>query len=183
MVLSKNSMNANEFKRLVELTRGLSSYPTQMFNPIKEKSVVPLGHVHKIWKKIESPPKEALKLLLALFEIEPQSKAMVIASTTNQVEELVCCWREYFRVVLMHERLGLQRYFSCRNVCRVVIGTNSATKGIDIKELRMVIVFDNKIKIIELIHRAGRLRHEGLFYQLSRKNIWMAKTHRGELHR
>ncbi|EGA76210.1 YPR204W-like protein [Saccharomyces cerevisiae Vin13] len=88
-------MDINELKRSEDLSRGLSSYPTRMFNLIKEKSEVPLGHVHKIWKKVESQPEEALKLLLALFEIEPESKAIVVASTTNEVEELACSWRKY----------------------------------------------------------------------------------------
>lgn len=73
--LAKKSMDINELKRSEDLSRGLSSYPTRMFNLIKEKSKVPLGHVHKIRKKVESQPEEALKLLLALFESEPESKA------------------------------------------------------------------------------------------------------------
>ncbi|KAF4001148.1 DEAD/DEAH box helicase family protein [Saccharomyces cerevisiae] len=104
--LAKKSMDINELKRSEDLSRGLSSYPTRMFNLIKEKSEVPLGHVHKIRKKVESQPEEALKLLLALFESEPESKAIVVASTTNEVEELACSWRKYFRVVWIHGKLG-----------------------------------------------------------------------------
>ncbi|KAF4005824.1 hypothetical protein FOB22_001453 [Saccharomyces cerevisiae] len=36
-------MDINELKRSEDLSRGLSSYPTRMFNLIKEKSKVPLG--------------------------------------------------------------------------------------------------------------------------------------------
>ncbi|KAF4002689.1 hypothetical protein FOB22_004600 [Saccharomyces cerevisiae] len=36
-------MDINELKRSEDLSRGLSSYPTRMFNLIKEKSEVPLG--------------------------------------------------------------------------------------------------------------------------------------------
>ncbi|CDH13845.1 related to Y' element ATP-dependent helicase YFL066C [Zygosaccharomyces bailii ISA1307] len=104
--LTNNRMDINELKRSEDLSRSLSSCPTQMFNLIKEKSEVPLGHVHKVWKKVESPPKEALQLLLAPFEIEPESKAIIVASTTNQVEELACSWREYFRVVWIHGKLS-----------------------------------------------------------------------------
>ncbi|KAF4000380.1 hypothetical protein FOB22_006840 [Saccharomyces cerevisiae] len=41
--LAKKSMDINELKRSEDLSRGLSSYPTRMFNLIKEKSEVPLG--------------------------------------------------------------------------------------------------------------------------------------------
>ncbi|DAA06637.1 uncharacterized protein YHL050C [Saccharomyces cerevisiae S288C] len=41
--LAKKSMDINELKRSEDLSRGLSSYPTRMFNLIKEKSKVPLG--------------------------------------------------------------------------------------------------------------------------------------------
>ena len=139
--LTKKSMDINELNRSEDLSRGLSSYPTQMFNLIKEKSEVPLGHVHKIWRKVESPPEEALKLLLALFEIEPESKAIVVASTTNQVEELACSWREYFRVVWIHGKLGAAEKvsrteeFVTDGSMRVLIRTKLVTEEIDIKEL------------------------------------------------
>ncbi|KAF4000517.1 Helicase conserved C-terminal domain family protein [Saccharomyces cerevisiae] len=150
-------MDINELKRSEDLSRGLSSYPTRMFNLIKEKSEVPLGHVHKIWKKVESQPEEALKLLLALFEIEPESKAIVVASTTNEVEELACSWRKYFRVVWIHGKLGAAekvsrtKEFVTDGSMRVLIGTKLVTEGIDIKQLMMVIMLDNRLNIIELI--------------------------------
>ncbi|EDN64514.1 hypothetical protein SCY_4013, partial [Saccharomyces cerevisiae YJM789] len=181
------SMDINELKRSEDLSRGLSSYPTQMFNLIKEKSEVPLGHVHKRWKKVESPPEEALKLLLALFEIEPESKAIVVASTTNQVEELACSWREYFRVVWIHGKLGAAEKvsrtekFVTDGSMRVLIGTKLVTEGIDIKELMMVITLDNRLNIIELIQGVGRLRDGGLCYLLSRKNSWATRNRGGEL--
>ena len=185
--LTRNPTDINELKRSEELSRGLSSYPTQMFNLIKEKSEVPLGHVHKVWKKVESPPEEALRLLLALFEIEPQSKAIVVASTTNQVEELACSWREYFRVVWMHGKLGAAEKvsrteeFVTDDSMRVLIGTKLVTEGIDIKKLMMVIMLDNRLNIVELIQGVGRLRGGGLCYLLSRKNSWAARNRRGEL--
>ena len=162
--LAKKSMDINELKRSEDLSRGLSSYPTRMFNLIKEKSEVPLGHVHKIWKKVESQPEEALKLLLALFESEPESKAIVVASTTNEVEELACSWRKYFRVVWIHGKLGAAekvsrtKEFVTDGSMRVLIGTKLVTEGIDIKQLMMVIMLDNRLNIIELIQGVGRLR-------------------------
>ena len=185
--LAKKSMDINELKRSEDLSRGLSSYPTRMFNLIKEKSEVPLGHVHKIWKKVESQPEEALKLLLALFEIEPESKAIVVASTTNEVEELACSWRKYFRVVWIHGKLGAAekvsrtKEFVTDGSMRVLIGTKLVTEGIDIKQLMMVIMLDNRLNIIELIQGVGRLRDGGLCYLLSRKNSWAARNRKGEL--
>ena len=185
--LTKKSMDINELNRSEDLSRGLSSYPTQMFNLIKEKSEVPLGHVHKIWRKVESPPEEALKLLLALFEIEPESKAIVVASTTNQVEELACSWREYFRVVWIHGKLGAAEKvsrteeFVTDGSMRVLIRTKLVTEEIDIKELKMVIMLDNRLNIIELIQGVGRLRDGGLCYLLSRKNSWAARNRKGVL--
>ncbi|EGA76278.1 Yrf1-7p, partial [Saccharomyces cerevisiae Vin13] len=180
-------MDINELKRSEDLSRGLSSYPTRMFNLIKEKSEVPLGHVHKIWKKVESQHEEALKLLLALFEIEPESKAIVVASTTNEVEELACSWRKYFRVVWIHGKLGAAekvsrtKEFVTDGSMRVLIGTKLVTEGIDIKQLMMVIMLDNRLNIIELIQGVGRLRDGGLCYLLSRKNSWAARNRKGEL--
>jgi len=185
--LAKKSMDINELKRSEDLSRGLSSYPTRMFNLIKEKSEVPLGHVHKIWKKVESQPEEALKLLLALFESEPESKAIVVASTTNEVEELACSWRKYFRVVWIHGKLGAAekvsrtKEFVTDGSMRVLIGTKLVTEGIDIKQLMMVIMLDNRLNIIELIQGVGRLRDGGLCYLLSRKNSWAARNRKGEL--
>ncbi|CAD6607083.1 SX2_G0041370.mRNA.1.CDS.1 [Saccharomyces cerevisiae] len=185
--LAKKSMDINELKRSEDLSRGLSSYPTRMFNLIKEKSEVPLGHVHKIRKKVESQPEEALKLLLALFEIEPESKAIVVASTTSQVEELACSWRKYFRVVWIHGKLGAAekvsrtKEFVTDGSMRVLIGTKLVTEGIDIKQLMMVIMLDNRLNIIELIQGVGRLRDGGLCYLLSRKNSWAARNRKGEL--
>ncbi|KAM5427591.1 Y' element ATP-dependent helicase protein 1 copy 3 [Saccharomyces cerevisiae] len=185
--LAKKSMDINELKRSEDLSRGLSSYPTRMFNLIKEKSEVPLGHVHKIWKKVESQPEEALKLLLALFEIEPESKAIVVASTTNEVEELACSWRKYFRVVWIHGKLGAAekvsrtKEFVTDGSMRVLIGTKLVTEGIDIKQLMMVIMLDNRPNIIELIQGVGRLRDGGLCYLLSGKNSWAARNRKGEL--
>ena len=185
--LAKKSMDINELKRSEDLSRGLSSYPTRMFNLIKEKSEVPLGHVHKIRKKVESQPEEALKLLLALFEIEPESKAIVVASTTNEVEELACSWRKYFRVVWIHGKLGAAekvsrtKEFVTDGSMRVLIGTKLVTEGIDIKQLMMVIMLDNRLNIIELIQGVGRLRDGGLCYLLSRKNSWAARNRKGEL--
>ena len=185
--LAKKSMDINELKRSEDLSRGLSSYPTRMFNLIKEKSEVPLGHVHKIWKKVESQPEEALKLLLALFEIEPESKAIVVASTTNEVEELACSWRKYFRVVWIHGKLGAAekvsrtKEFVTDGSMQVLIGTKLVTEGIDIKQLMMVIMLDNRLNIIELIQGVGRLRDGGLCYLLSRKNSWAARNRKGEL--
>ena len=186
--LAKKSMDINELKRSEDLSRGLSSYPTRMFNLIKEKSKVPLGHVHKIWKKVESQPEEALKLLLALFESEPESKAIVVASTTNQVEELACSWRKYFRLVVwIHGKLGAAekvsrtKEFVTDGSMRVLIGTKLVTEGIDIKQLMMVIMLDNRLNIIELIQGVGRLRDGGLCYLLSRKNSWAARNRKGEL--
>ncbi|KAF4006177.1 DEAD/DEAH box helicase family protein [Saccharomyces cerevisiae] len=185
--LAKKSMDINELKRSEDLSRGLSSYPTRMFNLIKEKSKVPLGHVHKIWKKVESQPEEALKLLLALFESEPESKAIVVASTTNEVEELACSWRKYFRVVWIHGKLGAAekvsrtKEFVTDGSMQVLIGTKLVTEGIDIKQLMMVIMLDNRLNIIELIQGVGRLRDGGLCYLLSRKNSWAARNRKGEL--
>ena len=185
--LAKKSMDINELKRSEDLSRGLSSYPTRMFNLIKEKSEVPLGHVHKIWKKVESQPEEALKLLLALFESEPESKAIVVASTTNEVEELACSWRKYFRVVWIHGKLGAAekvsrtKEFVTDGSMQVLIGTKLVTEGIDIKQLMMVIMLDNRLNIIELIQGVGRLRDGGLCYLLSRKNSWAARNRKGEL--
>ena len=185
--LAKKSMDINELKRSEDLSRGLSSYPTRMFNLIKEKSEVPLGHVHKIRKKVESQPEEALKLLLALFESEPESKAIVVASTTNEVEELACSWRKYFRVVWIHGKLGAAekvsrtKEFVTDGSMRVLIGTKLVTEGIDIKQLMMVIMLDNRLNIIELIQGVGRLRDGGLCYLLSRKNSWAARNRKGEL--
>ncbi|CAD6620243.1 EM14S01-3B_G0053630.mRNA.1.CDS.1, partial [Saccharomyces cerevisiae] len=185
--LAKKSMDINELKRSEDLSRGLSSYPTRMFNLIKEKSEVPLGHVHKIRKKVESQPEEALKLLLALFESEPESKAIVVASTTNEVEELACSWRKYFRVVWIHGKLGAAekvsrtKEFVTDGSMQVLIGTKLVTEGIDIKQLMMVIMLDNRLNIIELIQGVGRLRDGGLCYLLSRKNSWAARNRKGEL--
>ncbi|CAH1830665.1 unnamed protein product [Saccharomyces cerevisiae] len=185
--LAKKSMDINELKRSEDLSRGLSSYPTRMFNLIKEKSEVPLGHVHKIRKKMESQPEEALKLLLALFESEPESKAIVVASTTNEVEELACSWRKYFRVVWIHGKLGAAekvsrtKEFVTDGSMQVLIGTKLVTEGIDIKQLMMVIMLDNRLNIIELIQGVGRLRDGGLCYLLSRKNSWAARNRKGEL--
>ena len=185
--LAKKSMDINELKRSEDLSRGLSSYPTRMFNLIKEKSKVPLGHVHKIRKKVESQPEEALKLLLALFESEPESKAIVVASTTNEVEELACSWRKYFRVVWIHGKLGAAekvsrtKEFVTDGSMQVLIGTKLVTEGIDIKQLMMVIMLDNRLNIIELIQGVGRLRDGGLCYLLSRKNSWAARNRKGEL--
>ena len=185
--LAKKSMDINELKRSEDLSRGLSSYPTRMFNLIKEKSEVPLGHVHKIRKKVESQPEEALKLLLALFESEPESKAIVVASTTNEVEELACSWRKYFRVVWIHGKLGAAekvsrtKEFVTDGSMQVLIGTKLVTEGIDIKQLMMVIMLDNRLNIIELIQDVGRLRDGGLCYLLSRKNSWAARNRKGEL--
>ncbi|KZV10967.1 hypothetical protein WN66_02123 [Saccharomyces cerevisiae] len=185
--LAKKSMDINELKRSEDLSRGLSSYPTRMFNLIKEKSEVPLGHVHKIRKKVESQPEEALKLLLALFESEPESKAIVVASTTNEMEELACSWRKYFRVVWIHGKLGAAekvsrtKEFVTDGSMQVLIGTKLVTEGIDIKQLMMVIMLDNRLNIIELIQGVGRLRDGGLCYLLSRKNSWAARNRKGEL--
>ncbi|KAF4000296.1 hypothetical protein FOB22_007200 [Saccharomyces cerevisiae] len=115
--LAKKSMDINELKRSEDLSRGLSSYPTRMFNLIKEKSEVPLGHVHKIRKKVESQPEEALKLLLALFESEPESKAIVVASTTNEVEELACSWRKYLGWYGYREAGCCRKGVSHKGVC------------------------------------------------------------------
>ncbi|KAF4003499.1 hypothetical protein FOB22_003517 [Saccharomyces cerevisiae] len=150
--LAKKSMDINELKRSEDLSRGLSSYPTRMFNLIKEKSEVPLGHVHKIRKKVESQPEEALKLLLALFESEPESKAIVVASTTNEVEELACSWRKYFRVVWIHGKLG------------------AAEKVSRTKEF-----------VTDAHSRCRETKRWGLCYLLSRKNSWAARNRKGEL--
>ncbi|KAF4000853.1 Helicase conserved C-terminal domain family protein [Saccharomyces cerevisiae] len=64
---------------------------------------------------------------------------------------------------------------------RVLIGTKLVTEGIDIKQLMMVIMLDNRLNIIELIQGVGRLRDGGLCYLLSRKNSWAARNRKGEL--
>ncbi|QHB09782.1 hypothetical protein SCEN_K00100 [Saccharomyces cerevisiae] len=64
---------------------------------------------------------------------------------------------------------------------QVLIGTKLVTEGIDIKQLMMVIMLDNRLNIIELIQGVGRLRDGGLCYLLSRKNSWAARNRKGEL--
>ena len=110
---------------------------------------------------------------------------MVIASTTNQVEELVCCWREF------SGWYGCTRGWVCRDTShaetfvtddsmRVLIGTNLVTEGFDIKKLMMVLPLDNRLNTVELIQGVGRIIGRGLFYLLSRKNNWAARNRRGE---
>ncbi|QLQ79355.1 hypothetical protein HG537_0B07030 [Torulaspora globosa] len=50
---------------------------------------------------------------------------------------------------------------------QVLLGTKLVTEGIDIRNLRMVIMMDCRPSIIEFIQAAGRLRSSGMFYLLS----------------
>ena len=78
-------------------------------------------------------------------------------------------------VVWIHGKLGAAekvsrtKEFVTDGSMRVLIGTKLVTEGIDIKQLMMVIMLDNRLNIIELIQGVGRLRDGGLCYLLSRK--------------
>ena len=79
------------------------------------------------------------------------------------------------------EKVSRTKEFVTDGSMRVLIGTKLVTEGIDIKQLMMVIMLDNRLNIIELIQGVGRLRDGGLCYLLSRKNSWAARNRKGEL--
>ena len=70
-------------------------------------------------------------------------------------------------VVWIHGKLGAAekvsrtKEFVTDGSMRVLIGTKLVTEGIDIKQLMMVIMLDNRLNIIELIQGVGRLRDGG----------------------
>ena len=56
------------------------------------------------------------------------------------------------------EKVSRTKEFVTDGSMQVLIGTKLVTEGIDIKQLMMVIMLDNRLNIIELIQGVGRLR-------------------------
>lgn len=143
---------------------GMTCYPTKLFNVIEE---VPLGHVQKEFLKVADSSREAFKLLKA------HARAVVAVGSRRKVEELSEEWNEHFRITWTHghlktgEKIGRIRSFMADKNSQVLLGTKLVTEGIDIRNLRMVIMMDCRPSIIEFIQAAGRLRSSGMFYLLS----------------
>ncbi|SCW00255.1 LAFE_0C00144g1_1 [Lachancea fermentati] len=142
----------------------LMDFKTKVINLIDKP---PLGHIYKDIIKSNDSPREALELLKSLFALEPHSKAIVAVGRRALVGELAIEWNRYFNILWIHGSLSSEektrrtQTFINDGSMRVLIGTKLVSEGIDVKELRMVLIVDYLPQIGEYIQCAGRLRSNG----------------------
>ncbi|MGH4365398.1 hypothetical protein ACRFB9_28255 [Klebsiella pneumoniae] len=128
-----------------------------------------------------------MKVVLGVFEIEGEWKGIVVGRRRKEVEELGWCWRKYFRVVWIEGKVGGgekvcgRKEFVSEGRMGVVMGRKLVSEGIEIKELMMVMMVDNRVNIIEVIEGVGRVRDGGVCYVLCRKKSWGGRNGKGEL--
>ncbi|MFT7288681.1 MAG: ATP-independent RNA helicase DbpA [Halieaceae bacterium] len=105
--------------------------------------------------------------LLALFEHYRPGNALVFCNTKNQCDEVAATLREYdIQAQAIHgdleqrERDQVLVQFS-NNSCPVLVGTDVAARGLDIKSLEMVINYELPRDPGVYVHRIGRTGRAG----------------------
>ncbi|CAI7425386.1 CRE_collapsed_G0044940.mRNA.1.CDS.1 [Saccharomyces cerevisiae] len=175
--LTRKLRLSSEYRRYEDLKaagqkdclRGIRGCSTPMSDLVQK---VPLSHVYKEFKHVSKPYQEAFKLLKSLFMYEPQAKAVVLLNSKWMVEWLAKEWELDFKIVWIHGELKASEKakradsFIRNQKENVLLGTKLATEGIDVRELKMVILVDYKPTIIEFLQAGGRLRTSGMLYVL-----------------
>lgn len=92
------------------------------------------------------------------------------------VQQLASEWEQDFRIVWIHgelatsEKVKRAESFPRDGNVNVLVGTKIATEGIDVRELRMVIMIEYLPTIIEFLQAGGRLRSIGMLHVLLNLN-------------
>ncbi|KAM3163168.1 Helicase ATP-binding domain-containing protein [Lachancea thermotolerans] len=147
--------------------------PIRFRNYIREP---PLAHVYKHAILMEDDGTgQVMVLLRRLFEKDSKAKAAIVLGQEANTGSLFNRVAKEFTSVCVGKELGktekamkMQSFLLDKNV-QVLMGSKLAVEGIDVAELRMVILLDYQPSVGEYIQCAGRVRNSGVSIALWRK--------------
>ncbi|XP_024530928.1 ATP-dependent RNA helicase-like protein DB10 [Selaginella moellendorffii] len=116
--------------------------------------------------EVVSPQDKARKLELILRTQEPGSKIIIFCSTKRMCDQLARSLRRDFGAVAIHgdksqgERDWVLSQFKAGK-SPVLVATDVAARGLDIKDIRVVINYDFPTGVEDYVHRIGRTGRAG----------------------
>ncbi|MCO4756072.1 MAG: DEAD/DEAH box helicase, partial [Bacteriovoracaceae bacterium] len=140
----------------------------------KELELVSFKEGHTIQQKVETyniflSPKEKLNMLKGFLEKTARGRGIVFANQKNQVEDIQKYIEQEFpklRYRILHgdltqqERAANHKAF-VEKKAQVLIATDIAARGIDIKDLEWVLNFGLPKTAVYYLHRCGRVGRGG----------------------
>ncbi|CAN6470383.1 unnamed protein product [Victoria cruziana] len=141
-----------------------------LLNPIQ----VNIGNVDELeankaitqFVEVVSQPNKQQRLVQILKSQEQGSKVIVFCSTKRLCDQLACSIRQNFRAAAIHgdksqgERDWVLNEFRTGR-SPVLVATDVAARGLDIKDIRVVINYDFPTGIEDYVHRIGRTGRAG----------------------
>lgn len=155
------------------LPQSIEEYLMEKFKK-KELTKVGFKDNHKVQKKIETfnifaSVKEKMNLTLAFLQKTANGRGIIFANQKNQVDDLAKFLEENFKNLKFRklhgdmdqkERLANHKAF-VDGKCQVLIATDVAARGIDIKDLKWIFNWNLPKNAEFYLHRCGRVARAG----------------------
>ncbi|MCL5032037.1 MAG: DEAD/DEAH box helicase [Thermotogae bacterium] len=149
-------------KPIIDLTKKFQRSPEFIKAPSKELTVENIEQHYFLVKENDKS-----ELLFRLFDIYDPQSAMIFCNTKKGVDDLVTVLKEnHYSVDAIHgdirqsQRDKVMNTFKSRNT-KILVATDVAARGLDIKNVEMVINYDLPNYNEYYIHRIGRTGRMG----------------------
>lgn len=149
-------------KPIIDLTKKFQKSPEFIKAPSKELTVENIEQHYFLVKESDKS-----ELLFRLFDIYDPQSAMIFCNTKKGVDDLVTVLKEnHYSVDAIHgdirqsQRDKVMNTFKSRNT-KILVATDVAARGLDIKNVEMVINYDLPNYNEYYIHRIGRTGRMG----------------------
>ncbi len=149
-------------KPIIDLTKKFQKSPEFLKVPSKELTVEKIEQYYFLVKDSDKS-----ELLFRLFDIYDPQSAMIFCNTKKGVDDLVALLKEnHYSVDAIHgdirqtQRDKVMNTFKSRNT-KILVATDVAARGLDIKNVEMVINYDLPNYNEYYIHRIGRTGRMG----------------------
>lgn len=149
-------------KPIIELTKKFQKSPELIKVPSKELTVENIEQYYFLIRETDKS-----ELLFRLFDMYDPQSAMIFCNTKKGVDELVTLLKEnHYSVDAIHgdirqaQRDKVMSTFKSRNT-KILVATDVAARGLDIKNVEMVINYDIPSYNEYYVHRIGRTGRMG----------------------